>query len=52
MKGVFFVAALTSILAVLLICLFLFANGIPAMGKIGVFDFLLGQKWAPTEFSQ
>ncbi len=49
MKGVFFVAALTSILAVLLICLFLFANGIPAMGKIGVFDFLLGQKWAPTD---
>ena len=49
MKGVFFVAALTSILAVLLICLFLFANGIPAMRKIGVFDFLLGQKWAPTD---
>ena len=49
MKGVFFVAALASILAVLLICLFLFANGIPAMGKIGVFDFLLGQKWAPTD---
>ncbi len=49
MKGVFFIAALTSILAVLLICLFLFANGIPAMGKIGVFDFLLGQKWAPTD---
>ncbi len=48
MKGVFFVAALASILAVLLICLFLFANGIPAMAKIGVFDFLLGQKWAPT----
>lgn len=49
MKGVFFAAALASILAVLLICLFLFANGIPAMGKIGVFDFLLGQKWAPTD---
>lgn len=49
MQGVFFIAALTSILAVLLICLFLFANGIPAMGKIGVFDFLLGQKWAPID---
>ena len=34
MGGVFFTAALTSILAVLLICVFLFANGIPAMGKV------------------
>jgi phosphate transport system permease protein len=49
MKGVFFVAALASILAVALICLFLFANGIPAMGKIGLFDFLLGQNWAPQD---
>ena len=48
MGGVFFTAALTSILAVFLICLFLFANGIPAIGKIGVFDFLLGKTWAPS----
>ena len=41
-------AAALSILAVVLICLFLFANGVPAMGKIGVFDFLLGQKWKPS----
>ena len=27
--------------------LFLFANGIPAIGKIGVFKFLLGTKWKP-----
>lgn len=47
MKGVFFTAALTSILAVALICIFLFANGIPAMGKIGIFDFLLGKNWSP-----
>ncbi len=44
----FLIAALTSIAAVLLICIFLFANGIPAMAKIGVFDFLFGTKWAPT----
>ena len=49
MGGVFLAAALTSILAVLLICLFLFANGLPAMGKIGVFDFLLGKNWAPSD---
>lgn len=46
-KYIFFSAAITSILCVILICLFLFMNGIPAMGEIGVFDFLLGQKWAP-----
>ena len=44
---VFLLAAGFSILAVLLICLFLFANGIPAMHKIGLFDFLLGTKWKP-----
>lgn len=47
MKWVFMAAAALSILAVALICVFLFANGLPAIGKIGVFDFLLGQKWKP-----
>lgn len=37
--------ACMSILAVALICIFLFANGIPAMGKIGVGKFLLGKTW-------
>lgn len=49
MKGVFFLAALASVLAVALICLFLFVNGIPAMAEIGIFNFLLGQNWAPTD---
>ena len=49
MSGVFLVVALTSIIAVLLICVFLFANGIPAMGKIGVFSFLFGQEWSPSD---
>ena len=48
MKGVFMTAAALSILAVALICIFLFANGLPAIQKIGVFDFLLGQKWKPS----
>lgn len=47
MKGVFFVAALTSVTAVVLICVFLFSGGVPAMGEIGVLDFLFGQTWAP-----
>lgn len=49
MGGIFFLAALTSILAVVLICVFLFANGIPAMGKIGLWDFLMGRNWAPND---
>ena len=47
MKGVFLVAACASILAVVLICIFLFANGLPAMGKIGILDFLFGKEWRP-----
>lgn len=47
MQAVFFISACTSILAVALICVFLFANGIPAMQEIGVFKFLLGKMWKP-----
>jgi len=49
MQAVFLLSATASILAVALICLFLFANGIPAIGKIGVFEFILGQDWSPTD---
>ncbi len=47
MHGVFLVSAVTSIFAVLLICLFLFAGGVPAMLEIGVADFLTGMRWKP-----
>ena len=47
MALVFLLAALVSILCVGLICVFLFANGIPAMQEIGVPDFLLGRTWKP-----
>lgn len=43
----FALAACISILAVLLICLFLFTNGVPGMAKIGLWDFLSGDKWKP-----
>lgn len=49
MEILFLIAAITSILAVFLICLFLFANGLPAIGKIGIFNFLLGENWAPSD---
>lgn len=47
MQGVFFTTACASVLAVTLICIFLFANGIPAMKEIGLFNFLSGEKWRP-----
>lgn len=48
MHWVFFGAACTSIALVAMICIFLFANGLPTIQKIGVTDFLLGEKWRPT----
>lgn len=48
MSGVFLAAACVSILAVAMICLFFFANGIPAMGKIGFLKFLTGDVWRPS----
>lgn len=47
MKVVFLLSACISIVAVVLICLFLFANGIPTIGKIGPLNFLLGTTWRP-----
>ena len=48
MHIVFLLAAFVSIAAVLLICVFLFASGIPAMKEIGLTDFLFGKVWRPT----
>lgn len=47
MKCVFLLTACASIAAVVLICIFMFANGLPAIGKIGPLNFLLGEKWKP-----
>ena len=47
MRGVFLATACVSILAVVLICVFLFANGVPAIAEIGVFKFLFGTTWKP-----
>ena len=49
MKAVFILSATVSIIAVALICVFLFANGIPAMRKIGVAEFLTGRSWKPEK---
>lgn len=49
MKYVFLVAACLSIVAVLLICIFIFGIGVPAMAKIGIFKFLTGIDWSPMQ---
>ena len=48
MQVVFLIAACISILAVALICIYLFANGLPAIGKIGPLEFQLGTDWRPS----
>jgi len=49
MRAVFALSALAAILAVGLICVFLFAGGLPGMAKIGVFQFLFGKEWSPND---
>ena len=47
MEIVFLAAACASIIAVALICIFLFQSGLPAMKEIGLADFLFGTEWRP-----
>lgn len=49
MHGVFLLSALVSVASVLIICVFLFASGVPAIAEIGVIDFLTGTDWHPLE---
>ena len=48
MHALFPICACVSILAVVLICVYLFASGVPAMAEIGFTDFLFGTKWKPS----
>ena len=47
MRWVFAASASVCVAAVALICIFLFANGLPFFQKVDVFAFLSGTKWAP-----
>lgn len=42
------VAATFSIIAVIVICLFIFGNSIPAINQIGLGNFVFGMEWKPT----
>lgn len=45
----FFICACISIIAVILICIFIFKNGIPAISEIGFKDFIFGNSWKPKQ---
>lgn len=46
--GIFLIIGLITVFSVLLITIYLIVSGIPAIGKIGFWDFLLGRQWAAT----
>ena len=47
MKALFFLCACVSVAAVIVICIFMFAKGCPAIAEIGVGNFLFGTDWSP-----
>lgn len=48
MKGIFILSALMSIVSIILICIFIFAGGVPFIAEYGVKEFLLGTQWKPS----
>lgn len=49
MQILFLLCACVSILAVIMICRFIFVNGIPAMAEIGFKNFIFGTSWKPKQ---
>ena len=49
MEAVFVTCGLIAVAAVLLITVYMFISGAPAILKIGVLDFLFGHVWGPTD---
>ncbi len=49
MNVLFILATAVSIIAVGLICWFVFSTAIPTIGKIGVKEFVLGSTWKPSK---
>ncbi len=43
------ICACISVAAIILICAFIFKNGIPAINEIGFKNFVLGQSWKPKQ---
>ncbi|MCD7797412.1 MAG: phosphate ABC transporter permease subunit PstC [Clostridiales bacterium] len=49
MKLLFLLCAVISITAVIMICVFIFANGISAIREIGFKNFIFGTRWKPKQ---
>jgi phosphate transport system permease protein len=47
-KGLF-ITALSSIIIIALIIIFIFAEGLPALQSVGVFNFIFGMNWSPSD---
>jgi phosphate transport system permease protein len=46
---VFFLIALTTLSVLAVITIFIFIEGVPIIGKVGLFNFIFGMKWAPSQ---
>jgi phosphate transport system permease protein len=45
----FFLVALSTLSALAVITIFIFVEGLPLINKVGVFNFIFGMKWAPSQ---
>lgn len=48
MSAVFLLCAVFSVLALIVICIYIFATGVPSILEIGVVKFLFGTRWSPS----
>ena len=48
MNAIFFICGITAIACVALITVYMVVAGVPAIGKIGLIDFLFGTRWSST----
>jgi len=48
-KYIFFTLALSSISALVLITVFIIAQGAPIIAEVGLFNFVFGMEWAPSQ---
>lgn len=48
MSVIFLICAVFAVLALIIICVYIFASGIPAIAEIGLFKFLFGTRWSPN----
>lgn len=52
MKVVFLICAAMSVVSIILICIFIFAGGIPFIQEYGLKNFILGTEWKPSNTPQ